>query len=69
MKDITLLESTNVNIWGTNLAVNPSCLHWKGINLLGANYLRKASLNFQCIYDNEFRNEYCMLEKKETELK
>jgi hypothetical protein len=42
VEDLALISSTNVSIWGTKLAVNPSPAHWKGINILGANYLRKS---------------------------
>jgi hypothetical protein len=42
--------STGVNIWGKKIAVNPSTEQWTGVNLLGANYLRKAQLEFLCVY-------------------
>jgi hypothetical protein len=61
---MALIESTGVNIWGIKLAVNPSTEHWAGINLLGANYLRKAQLSLQCIYDQDPELEYCKLEKR-----
>jgi hypothetical protein len=51
--ELALIESTNVNIWGTKLATNRSIAHWEGINLLGANYLTKAQLKFYCIYDQD----------------
>lgn len=60
------IESTNVNIWGVKLAVIPSTEHWLGINLLGANYLRKGNFIFECHYDQDPSNEVCILRKKQT---
>jgi hypothetical protein len=64
VRELALIESPGVNIWGTKLAVNTSSAHWEGVNLLGANYLRKAELTFQCIYDQDPELEYCKLEKR-----
>jgi hypothetical protein len=42
-----------MNIWGTKLAVAKSVAHWQEVNILGANYLRKANLLFECLYDDD----------------
>ncbi len=36
----------NVSIWGEKLPVSVSSSDFEGINLLGANYLRKANIKF-----------------------
>lgn len=64
VEDLAVIESTNVNIWGTKIAVNSSVADWQGINLLGANFLRKANLHFECLYDEDPLNEFCILNKR-----
>lgn len=64
VKDLSLLPTTGVDIWGTKISISQSTAHWEGINLLGANYLRKAQLAFQCIYDQDPELEHCKLEKR-----
>lgn len=43
----------NVSIWGEKLPVSISVNNFQGINLLGANYLRKANIKLECIYNND----------------
>jgi hypothetical protein len=62
--DKVLIESTNVNIWGTNLIVSQSTAHWQGINILGADYLRKGGLILECTYHQDPSKESCTLEKR-----
>jgi hypothetical protein len=63
VSDLAYIESTNVNIWGVRLAVSPSVAHRQGVNLLGANYLRKASLTLECVYSQDPSSEHCILRK------
>jgi len=54
VNDLAILPSTNVKIWETKMCIVPSIAHWKGINLLGADYLRKANLMFECSYNYDY---------------
>jgi hypothetical protein len=51
VNDFMQIKDMNVNIWGTEFAINISTSNWKDINLLGANYLKRANLKLECAYD------------------